>query len=162
MLNKDDLEKEKRAERRMRYPFNATQIDTIKRHQWDMTHYALLVFAGITGITTLLYNNLFEKKEIYEQYRLPLAITLIVISTYILIFIFRMLILYQRNLVFNRRESIRIEKEFETVSDIRRENIPPRYFNYWYQGEILFTFKLSIVIGYSFSVWYIIFKLLIN
>jgi len=57
MANEEDLEKEERAERRMRYQFLAQQIDTIKGHQWSMTYYALLVFAGIVGITKLVSIN---------------------------------------------------------------------------------------------------------
>jgi Na+/H+-dicarboxylate symporter len=157
MLTKDDLEKERRSEYRMRYQFIAAQIDTIKRHQWDMTHYALLMFAGIVGITTLIQ----EKNLVGCNLYLPFGILLWILDTYILVFIIYMMCRYQRNLVANRRDSIALENKFETCIEIRKETIPSNYFNFTYQGEILFTFIFSIFLGYGFSMLYV-FRKLIN
>jgi hypothetical protein len=92
MLTKIDIEKEKRAENRMRYSFNATQIDTIKSHQWNMTYYALLVFAGIVGITTLII----DKKLFCQKYFILFGIGLMILDTYILVFIIYMSTRYIR------------------------------------------------------------------
>lgn len=88
MLSHVDIEKEKKSERRIRYLFNAAQIDTIKRHQWNITHYALLIFAGIVGMTSLIVENIPEKYLVY------LGIGLIILDIYILIFIINMLCIY--------------------------------------------------------------------
>jgi hypothetical protein len=155
MLSDNDIEQEIRAERRMSYQFLANQIDAIKSHQWSITHYGLLVFAGIVGITTILGDNT-------NKPNLLLSIMLWVLCTYILVFIIYMLYKYQINLRDNRRESIELETTFERRYKIREKaHIPLRYFNYWYQGQILFSFKLSLVLGWGFTMWYI-YSILIN
>jgi hypothetical protein len=158
MLTENDIEKEKRAERRMRYSFNAEQIDTVKRHQWDMTHYALLIFAGIVGITTLII----DKKLFCTKYYILIGIGLMILDTYILAFIIYMLWIYQHNLMSNRHTTIELETTFETRYEIRKNApIPINYFSYWFQGGILFSFKLSIILGWGFSMLYV-FRKLIN
>jgi len=77
-----------------------------------------------------------------------------------LAFIIYMFWVYQKCLISNRRLTIELEEKFVTYEDIRKLPIPKRYFKYWFQGHILITFKLSIVLGYVFSMWYIFEKLI--
>ena len=152
MANIDDIEKEERAERRMRYQFLAQQIDTIKGHHWAMTYYALLVFAGIVGITKLVSNSFNQKVHIC------IGIFLILISAFTCIFIIFLLSKYQRCLMANRNNSITIENTFYTEEEFRSSTstIPEKYFQFWYQGYILGSLIVSIVLGFIFSIAYII------
>jgi len=150
-----DTEKEENAENRMRYQFLAHQIDNYKSQQWSMTYYALLVFAGIIGITTILHKELCG-----VDYLIYLGIIIAILLTFILAFIIYMFWVYQKCLISNRRLTIELEEKFVTYEDIRKLPIPKRYFKYWFQGHILITFKLSIVLGYVFSMWYIFEKLI--
>ena len=86
-LSDKETEKEANAENRMRYQFLAQQIDTIKGLQWSITYYALLVFAGIVGIVTLIYKNLKYDPKVY----LFLSIGLFILATFILVFIIYMI-----------------------------------------------------------------------
>ena len=79
-------EREGNAENRMRYQFLAQQIDNYKSQQWSMTYYALLVFAGIVGITTILHKELCGK-----DYLIYLGIILAIILTFILAFVISIL-----------------------------------------------------------------------
>jgi len=144
-----DVEKEKRAERRVNYANRTNDMRQIKGQQWLIVYYCLLLFAGIVGLTSVL-----DKIEGVKNWNEIGALLLIMA---LLIPFFGIFAIYknQKILKADRIETLAIEHKFYTGAEYHKKSISPFYVTYWFHWQYWLPFKVSIIIGAIFTIFFL-------
>jgi hypothetical protein len=140
----EERERQKRAERLVNYENRTNDMREIKSQQWLIVYYCLLLNGGIIGITNVV-------KDINEVVIFFLAI----LSYFIALFSCFAIFNNQRILSLDRIETLEIETTFFTKLEYHKAKIDPLYVTYWFHWQYWLAFKLSVVGGSAFTVWYL-------
>jgi len=140
----DDIEKAKRAERLVNYANRTNDMRQIKSQQWLIVYYCSLLFAGIIGLTTAIKSTTDIVGSI-----------MFLLTLMIPVFGIRAIIRNHKILVADRIETLEIEKKFYTKLEYHKSEIKPLYVSYWFHWQYWLSFKLAIIVGCCFTLWYL-------
>jgi len=116
----------------------------IKSQQWHIVYYCSLVFAGLIGFSKVI-PSLSEKG----------TIILFLFSLVILVFGIFAVSRNQNLLKKNRRKTLEIEQNFVFKEHFHKGTVKKSYTTYWFHWMYWIPYKIAILVGFAFTLWYL-------